>query len=131
VFAAEKILLESNAAVQPKLKILESMEQPLVDGFVLTLTCVAMLPTPSADTNMKWSGGSLDQHSIWLHQPRVTKQSRLTITRKLTFRPLLSRHAGNYTCHLHLNDLVITKTINVPGMSIIYIANILKIRKKR
>ena len=102
------------------LKILQFMEQPLADGLVMSLTCMAFLSHVKYDSfvhfDITWSGIGIDQHSVWLRQSNATQQGN-KIVNKLVFRPLLASHAGEYTCYLVKNNTVVaSRSITVSGM---------------
>ena len=102
------------------LKILQFMEQPLADGLVMSLTCMAFLSHIKHDSfvhfDITWSGIGIDQHSVWLRQSNATQQGN-KIVNKLVFRPLLASHAGEYTCYLVKNNTVVaSRSITVSGM---------------
>ena len=100
------------------LKILQFMEQPLVDGLVMSLTCMALLSQTNSNVHFDiiWSGVGIREQSIWLYQSNTSLQGN-GIVNKLVFRPLLASHAGMYTCHLLMNnESVASRSILVSGM---------------
>ena len=94
------------------------MEQPLVDGLVMSLTCMAspFQINSAAHFDITWSGVGIGQQSIWLHQAHSSIQGNV-IKKKLVFRPLLASHAGKYACYLMMNkEVVASRSIVVSGM---------------
>ena len=96
------------------------MEQPLPDGLVMSITCMASLSRHTNNSvnefDITWKGIGLDQKSIWLRQSITTQQGN-SIVNKLVFRPLLASHAGEYICYLvKKNEVVTSRSITVSGM---------------
>ena len=94
------------------------MEQPLADGLVMSLTCMALLSqrNPTDHFDIIWSGIGIEQKSVWLRQSNTVPQGS-GIMNKLLFRPLLSSHIGKYTCYLMMNNKSVASTsIIINGM---------------
>lgn len=112
-------MVSSHSRVQ--MNITQSMETSLVDGYNMCLTCMASVVKDNVthDVNMRWSGAGLQQ-SLWVNQLQIVRGGNC-IVRKLCFTPWLSSHAGEYTCHVDLENghnlgLTRSKTFTINGM---------------
>ena len=106
---------------QVKMNITQRMIwPPLVDGIVMKLECIAVVKNHNSlnFSDMRWTGIGL-QSSLWVTQSELTI-AKNQINRSLEFRPWLSSHAGEYTCHLVMNGtdnstFVMNKTMKIEG----------------
>jgi len=92
--------------------ITQSMDVSLIDGLRMNLVCTVL---SDVEASIHWSGVGLK--SMWVHQSSVSRQAN-KCRRRLSFKPWLDVHAGEYTCHVTMKNshCRVEKNITVASM---------------